>query len=89
MDGRFYEFTHDERGLRQTMEIGGRTTQYRYDERGNLSGVIMPTGSSWSLRRDDYEQDDAEPFLPNPSQSVSGEDSHGEKKKNAGTRWNA
>ena len=54
MDGRFYEFTHDERGLRQTMEIGGRTTQYRYDERGNLSGVIMPTGSSWSLRRDDY-----------------------------------
>jgi RHS repeat-associated protein len=54
MDGRFYEFTHDDRGLRQTMEIGGRTTQYRYDERGNLSEVVMPTGATWTLRRDDY-----------------------------------
>lgn len=33
MDGRSYTFTSDERGLRQTMEIGGRVTQYGYDER--------------------------------------------------------
>jgi len=54
MDGRSYTFTSDERGLRQTMEIGGRVTQYGYDELGNLAQVLLPTGGTWTLGRDDY-----------------------------------
>ncbi len=54
MDGRRYTFTNDERGLRETATIGDRTTRFVYDNRGNLSGVLDPTGGEWAFVRDAY-----------------------------------
>lgn len=54
MDGRVYQYSSDDRGLRRTMEIGDRVTEYQYDARGNLAALVTPTGGTWTLSRDEY-----------------------------------
>jgi len=54
MDGRSYHFTSDERGLRRSMRIGSRTTEYQYNQRGNLTELTTPTGGTWSISYDQY-----------------------------------